>query len=56
VIATAPIAPSETTRISFKQVFLTLLQPGRADPQKFAEAKGAEGVLPSNHSPFFAPD
>jgi hypothetical protein len=29
---------------------------GGADPAKFAEAKTAGTTLPSNHSPFFAPD
>ncbi len=29
---------------------------GGADPQKFAEAKAAGILLPSNHSPLFAPD
>ena len=29
---------------------------GGADPQKFAEAKASGKPLPSNHSPFFAPD
>jgi amidohydrolase len=29
---------------------------GGADPEKFAEAKAAGTVLPSNHSPLFAPD
>ena len=29
---------------------------GGADPQKFAEAKTAGTILPSNHSPLFAPD
>ena len=29
---------------------------GGADPQKFAEAKTSEMMLPSNHSPLFAPD
>jgi len=29
---------------------------GGADPQKLAEAKAAGASLPSNHSPFFAPD
>jgi amidohydrolase len=29
---------------------------GGADPQKFAEAKAAGTLLPSNHSPLFAPD
>jgi hippurate hydrolase len=29
---------------------------GGADPQKYAEAKAAGAMLPSNHSPLFAPD
>jgi amidohydrolase len=29
---------------------------GGADPQKYAEAKAARTMLPSNHSPLFAPD
>jgi hippurate hydrolase len=29
---------------------------GAADPQKFEEAKKTGAALPSNHSPFFAPD
>ena len=29
---------------------------GGADPQKYAESKSAGNTLPSNHSPFFAPD
>jgi amidohydrolase len=29
---------------------------GGADPEKFAEAKAAGTLLPSNHSPLFAPD
>ena len=29
---------------------------GSADPAKFAEAKAGGAALPSNHSPFFAPD
>jgi hippurate hydrolase len=29
---------------------------GGADPQKYAEAKANGTHLPSNHSPFFAPD
>ena len=31
-------------------------QLGVADPQQFAEAKAKGVSLPSNHSPFFAPD
>ena len=57
VITTAPIAPSEDysyfIQAGVPSLYFSL---GGADPQKFAEAKGAEGVLPSNHSPFFAPD
>jgi amidohydrolase len=29
---------------------------GGADPEKFAQAKASGTLLPSNHSPFFAPD
>jgi hippurate hydrolase len=29
---------------------------GGADPQKYAEAKAGGAMLPSNHSPLFAPD
>jgi hippurate hydrolase len=29
---------------------------GGANPQKYAEAKAAGVMLPSNHSPYFAPD
>jgi hippurate hydrolase len=29
---------------------------GGADPEEFAEAKAAGTMLPSNHSPLFAPD
>ena len=29
---------------------------GSADPAKFAEAKAGGAALPSNHSPYFAPD
>jgi hypothetical protein len=32
------------------------LKGGGASPQKFAEAKTAHTILPSNHSPFFALD
>ena len=57
VVTTAPIAPSEDysafIQAGVPSLYFSL---GGADPQKFADAKGAEGVLPSNHSPFFAPD
>jgi len=29
---------------------------GGADPQKYAESKSSGVMLPSNHSPYFAPD
>jgi hypothetical protein len=29
---------------------------GGADPQKYAESKNTGIMLPSNHSPYFAPD
>lgn len=57
VITTEPIAPSEDYSIFIKAGIPSLyFSLGGADPQKFAETKGMEGKLPSNHSPFFAPD
>ena len=57
VITTEPIAPSEDysffIQAGVPSLYFSL---GGADPQKFAETKGVEGGLPSNHSPFFAPD
>jgi amidohydrolase len=57
VITTGPIAPSEDysafIQAGVPSLYFSL---GGADPQKFAETKGAEGALPSNHSPYFAPD
>jgi amidohydrolase len=57
VITTEPIAPSEDysyfIQAGVPSLYFSL---GGANPQKFAEAKGAEGMLPSNHSPYFAPD
>ena len=57
VITTDPIAPSEDysyfIQAGVPSLYFSL---GGANPQKFAEAKGTEGMLPSNHSPFFAPD
>jgi len=57
VITTEPIAPSEDysafIQAGVPSLYFSL---GGADPQKFAETKGAEGGLPSNHSPYFAPD
>jgi hippurate hydrolase len=57
VIATEPIAPSEDysffIQAGVPSLYFSL---GGADPQKYAETKGVEGALPSNHSPYFAPD
>jgi amidohydrolase len=57
VITTEPIAPSEDysayIQAGVPSLYFSL---GGADPQKFAESKGTEGALPSNHSPYFAPD
>ncbi len=57
VIATEPIAPSEDysafIAAGIPSLYLSL---GGADPQKYADAKNAGTLLPSNHSPFFAPD
>ena len=57
VIATGPIAPSEDYAYFVEQGIPSLyFSLGGADPQKYAEAKAAGTTLPSNHSPFFAPD
>ncbi len=57
VLTTGPIAPSEDysyfIHAGVPSLYFSL---GGADPQKFAETKGVEGMLPSNHSPYFAPD
>jgi hippurate hydrolase len=57
VITTEPIAPSEDysafIQAGVPSLYFSL---GGADPQKFAETKGVEGALPSNHSPYFTPD
>ncbi len=57
VVATEPITPSEDYSVFIEQgipsLYFTL---GGADPQKLAEARAAGTLLPSNHSPLFAPD
>ncbi len=57
VVTAEPIAPSEDFSFFIQQgvpgFYFSL---GGADPQKFAEAKANGAHLPSNHSPFFAPD
>jgi amidohydrolase len=57
VIATAPITPSEDYAFFVEQGIPSLyVSLGGADPQKYAESKIAGTTLPSNHSPYFAPD
>jgi len=57
VIATEPITASEDFSYFVEQgipgFYFDL---GGADPEKFAQAKAAGTMLPSNHSPLFAPD
>lgn len=57
VVTAEPIAPSEDFSYFVEQgvpgFYFSL---GGADPQKFADAKATGNRLPSNHSPFFAPD
>jgi amidohydrolase len=57
VVVAEPIAPSEDfsyfTAQGVPGFYFSL---GGADPQKFAEAEATGTALPSNHSPFFAPD
>ena len=57
VITTEPIAPSEDYSLFIEQGVPSLyFSLGGADPQKYAETKAAGTMLPSNHSPYFAPD
>ncbi|MGC1370599.1 MAG: hypothetical protein WA824_00550 [Candidatus Sulfotelmatobacter sp.] len=57
VIMAEPITASEDFSYFVEQgipgFYFTL---GGADPQQFAEAKATGTMLPSNHSPLFAPD
>ncbi len=57
VVIAEPVAPSEDFSYFVEQgipgFYFNL---GGADPEKFAASKAAGGQLPSNHSPFFAPD
>ena len=57
VVTAPPITPSEDFSVFVEQgvpgFYFSL---GGADPQKFAQAKATGIPLPSNHSPFFAPD
>ncbi len=57
VITTEPITPSEDYAFFIEQGVPSLyFSLGGADPQKYAETKLAGTMLPSNHSPYFAPD
>jgi hippurate hydrolase len=57
VVTQEPITASEDFSYFVEQeipgFYFTL---GGADPEKFAQAKAAGTMLPSNHSPLFAPD
>ncbi len=57
VVIEEPITPSEDfsffTAQGIPGFYFSL---GGADPQKFAQAKASGAMLPSNHSPLFAPD
>ena len=57
VIATDPITPSEDYSAFIEQGVPSLyVSLGGADPKKYAESKNGGENLPSNHSPYFAPD
>ena len=57
VVIEGPISPSEDFSVFVEQgvpgFYFSL---GGADPDKYAQAKASGTHLPSNHSPFFAPD
>ena len=57
VVTAGPITPSEDFAFFLEQgvpgFYFSL---GGANPEQFAEAKAAGTPLPSNHSPYFAPD
>ncbi len=57
VITTGPIAPSEDYAYFVTQGVPSLyFSLGGAEQHQYAEARSAGRTLPSNHSPFFAPD
>ncbi|MGA3103117.1 MAG: amidohydrolase [Terriglobales bacterium] len=57
VITEEPITPSEDYAFFVEQGVPSLyMSLGGANPQKYAEAKVAGVILPSNHSPYFSPD
>lgn len=57
VVIEGPISPSEDFSFFVEQgvpgFYFSL---GGADPEKYSQAKASGAHLPSNHSPFFAPD
>jgi amidohydrolase len=57
VVTTEPITPSEDYAYFIEQGVPSLyFSLGGADPAKFAASKASGILLPSNHSPLFAPD
>jgi hippurate hydrolase len=57
VITTEAITPSEDYAFFIEQGVPSLyFSLGGADPKKYAQAKATGVMLPSNHSPLFAPD
>jgi amidohydrolase len=57
VITTEPITPSEDYAFFIEQGVPSLyFSLGGADPEKYAQAMATGVMLPSNHSPLFAPD
>jgi amidohydrolase len=57
VITTEAITPSEDYAFFIEQGVPSLyFSLGGADPEKYAQAKATGVMLPSNHSPLFAPD
>jgi hippurate hydrolase len=57
VITTEPITPSEDYAYFIEQGVPSLyFSLGGADPQQYAQAQATGAMLPSNHSPLFAPD
>jgi amidohydrolase len=57
VIATEAITPSEDYAFFIEQGVPSLyFSLGGANPEKYAQAKATGVMLPSNHSPLFAPD
>ena len=57
VVTAPPITPSEDFSYFVEQGVLGFyFSLGGADPEKFSQAKASGVMLPSNHSPLFAPD